>query len=63
MLEGARQLRRLPEVGAVAETGHGFYKLQSVKNTSLYLTGVSDGAPLSLQNAVTDGSQDWKLVP
>ncbi|WP_327721456.1 RICIN domain-containing protein [Streptomyces sp. NBC_00490] len=45
------------------KTSDGFYKLQSVKNTSLYLTGASDGAPLTLQNATTDGSQDWELVP
>jgi hypothetical protein len=45
------------------ETANGFYKLQSVKNTSLYLTGASDGAPLTLQNTVGDGSQEWKLLP
>ncbi|MFJ5307150.1 RICIN domain-containing protein [Streptomyces sp. NPDC088350] len=45
------------------KTGEGFYALQSVKNTGLYLTGTSAGAPLTLQNAVTDGSQDWTLVP
>ncbi|MFF1292727.1 MULTISPECIES: RICIN domain-containing protein [unclassified Streptomyces] len=44
------------------KTSDGLYKLQSVKNTSLYLTGASDGAPLTLQNATTDGSQDWELV-
>nr|WSY58094.1 RICIN domain-containing protein [Streptomyces sp. NBC_00886] len=44
-------------------TGDGFYKLQSVKNTSLYLTGASAGAPLTLQNAATDGSQEWELLP
>ncbi|MEV2234128.1 RICIN domain-containing protein [Streptomyces phaeochromogenes] len=46
----------------LVKTSDGFYKLQSVKNTSLYLTGASDGAPLTLQNAATDGSQDWELV-
>ncbi|MEV6507387.1 RICIN domain-containing protein [Streptomyces sp. NPDC051642] len=46
----------------LVKTGDGFYRLQSVKNTSLYLTGVSDGAPLTLQNAAADGSQEWKLV-
>ncbi|MEV0472313.1 RICIN domain-containing protein [Streptomyces prunicolor] len=40
----------------------GFYRLQSVKNTSLYLTGASDGAPLTLQNVAADGSQEWRLV-
>ncbi|MET7480146.1 RICIN domain-containing protein [Streptomyces sp. NPDC005648] len=44
------------------KTPDGYYKLQAVKNTSLYLTGASAGAPLTLQNAADDGSQDWKLV-
>jgi len=44
------------------KTDDGFYKLQSVRNTSLYLTGASDGTPLTLQNAATDGSQEWELV-
>ncbi|WP_327700149.1 RICIN domain-containing protein [Streptomyces sp. NBC_00459] len=44
------------------KTDGGFYKLQSLKNTNLYLTGATAGAPLTLQNAATDGSQDWKLV-
>ncbi|MGQ4389179.1 RICIN domain-containing protein [Streptomyces sp. SAS_270] len=44
------------------KAGDGFYRLQAVKNTSLYLTGASAGAPLTLQNAVADGSQDWELV-
>ncbi|MEV6940531.1 RICIN domain-containing protein [Streptomyces sp. NPDC051172] len=46
----------------LAKTADGYYQLQSVKNTALYLTGASDGAPLTLQNAAGDGSQDWKLV-
>ncbi|MEU5482776.1 RICIN domain-containing protein [Streptomyces mirabilis] len=46
----------------LVKTTDGFYKLQSVRNTNLYLTGPSDGAPLTLQNALTDGSQDWELV-
>ena len=40
----------------------GYYRLQAVKNTALYLTGASAGAPLTLQSAADDGSQDWKLV-
>ncbi|MER5209514.1 RICIN domain-containing protein [Streptomyces sp. NPDC002838] len=44
------------------KTEDGFYKLQSVKNPDLYLTGATDGAPLTLQNAVGDGSQEWELV-
>jgi hypothetical protein len=46
----------------LVKTTDGFYKLQSVRNTNLYLTGPSDHAPLTLQNALTDGSQDWELV-
>ena len=44
-------------------TADGYYRFQAVKNTSVYLTGASAGAPLTLQNAVADGSQDWRLVP
>ena len=43
-------------------TDDGFYRFQSLKNTNVYLTGATPGAPLTLQNATTDGSQDWKLV-
>ncbi|MFF1547055.1 RICIN domain-containing protein [Streptomyces sp. NPDC058291] len=43
-------------------TADGFYRLQAVKNTSLYLTGAAADAQLTLQNALTDGSQDWRLV-
>ena len=46
----------------LVRTADGFYKLQSVRNSGLYLTGASDGAPLTLQNAADDGSQDWRLV-
>ncbi|MFG2460061.1 RICIN domain-containing protein [Streptomyces sp. NPDC048523] len=46
----------------LVKTSDGFYKLQSVKNTSLYLTGATAGAQLTLQTALTDGSQDWELV-
>ncbi|MER6134918.1 RICIN domain-containing protein [Streptomyces sp. NPDC001815] len=46
----------------LVRTTDGHYTLQAVKNTSLYLTGASAGAPLTLQNAVADGSQEWKLV-
>lgn len=46
----------------LVKTSDGFYKLQSVKNTSLYVTGASAGAQLTLQNVLTDGSQDWELV-
>lgn len=46
----------------LVEAADGYYRLQAVKNTNLYLTGASAGAPLTLQNAADDGSQDWKLV-
>ncbi|MFF6951142.1 RICIN domain-containing protein [Streptomyces iakyrus] len=46
----------------LVKTSDGYYRFQAVKNTSLYLTGASAGAPLTLQNAADDGSQDWKLV-
>ncbi|MDX3667363.1 RICIN domain-containing protein [Streptomyces europaeiscabiei] len=46
----------------VVRSTNGHVKLQSVKNKDLYLTGASADAPLTLQNATTDGSQDWKLV-
>jgi len=46
----------------LVKTGDGFYRLQSVKNTSLYLTGASEGAPLTLENTAADGSQEWRLV-
>ncbi|WP_443041808.1 RICIN domain-containing protein [Streptomyces sp. B21-097] len=46
----------------LVKTSDGYYKLQALKNTALYLTGASAGAPLTLQNAAGDGSQDWKLV-
>lgn len=43
-------------------TADGFYKFQAVKNTGVYLTGASQGAALTLQNASGDGSQEWRLV-
>ncbi|MFJ8134381.1 RICIN domain-containing protein [Streptomyces sp. NPDC096013] len=46
----------------LVNTGDGFFRLRSVKNPSLYLTGASDGAPLTLEDAAADGSQEWKLV-
>ncbi|WP_405530321.1 RICIN domain-containing protein [Streptomyces canus] len=46
----------------LVKTTDGYYRLQAVKNTALYLTGASAGAPLTLQSAADDGSQEWKLV-
>ncbi|MGQ4358419.1 RICIN domain-containing protein [Streptomyces sp. SAS_272] len=46
----------------LVKSSDGYYRLQAVKNTSLFLTGASTSAPLTLQTAADDGSQDWKLV-
>ncbi|PUB24802.1 ricin-type beta-trefoil lectin protein [Promicromonospora sp. AC04] len=43
-------------------TGDGYTRLQAAASTGLYLTGATAGAPLTLQTAATDGSQDWTLV-
>lgn len=40
----------------------GDYEFQSTGNTSLYLTGASAGAALTLQTATSNGSQEWQLV-
>jgi hypothetical protein len=39
----------------------GDVEFQSTGNPSLYLTGASAGAPLTLQPAAADGSQEWQL--
>jgi hypothetical protein len=44
------------------KTSDGFYRLQSLKNTSLYLTGATAGGQLTLQNTVDDGSQGREFV-
>lgn len=46
----------------LTRTADGYYKFQAAKNTNVFLTGASAGAPLTLQNAVADGSQEWQLV-
>jgi hypothetical protein len=43
-------------------TTSGYYKLQAAANTSVYLTGATSGAAVSLQNSTTDGSQEWQFV-
>ena len=40
----------------------GDYEFQSTANTSLYLTGASAGATLTLATATSTGSQEWQLV-
>ncbi|WP_084717952.1 RICIN domain-containing protein [Streptacidiphilus carbonis] len=39
----------------------GYFQFQSTGNPSLYLTGASAGATLTLQTATSDGSQEWQL--
>ncbi|GGM98432.1 RICIN domain-containing protein [Streptomyces fuscichromogenes] len=43
-------------------SGDGYYRLQSVKDTTLYLSGAGRSAALTLQNESSDGSQEWQLV-
>jgi hypothetical protein len=43
----------------LVKTCDGYYEFQAVNNTSVYLTGASTGAAVTLQNAAADGSQDW----
>jgi hypothetical protein len=44
----------------IPESG-GYYEFQCASDTSLYLTGSSTGAHLTLQPATSNGSQDWQL--
>ncbi|MGW0474864.1 RICIN domain-containing protein [Streptomyces coeruleorubidus] len=46
----------------IIKTDDGHYRFQAVKNPDLYLTGASRGAPLTLQNEASDGSQEWRPV-
>lgn len=46
----------------VASSTSGYYKLRSVLNTSLYMTGSTAGGSVTVAAATTDGSQDWQLV-
>lgn len=46
----------------VSSATSGYYKLRSVKNTSLYMTGATADGSVTLAAATTDGSQDWQLV-
>ncbi|MFD1367301.1 LPXTG cell wall anchor domain-containing protein [Actinoplanes sichuanensis] len=48
--------------GGLHVRGAAQVRLQAAKNTAVYLTGAGTGAPLTLQNSATDGSQDWQLV-
>ncbi|BDV32295.1 hypothetical protein Microterr_29550 [Microbacterium terricola] len=44
-------------------TTDGYVKLRSVVNSNMFLTGVSNGSPATVQLAASDGSQEWLLVP
>ncbi|KJL48683.1 hypothetical protein RS84_00850 [Microbacterium hydrocarbonoxydans] len=46
----------------VVDAGAGRMKLQAAKNATLLITGSTTDAFLTLQNATTDGSQEWELV-
>ena len=45
------------------QNADGYYEFQAAGNTSLYLTGSSTGADVTLEPAAIGGSQEWKLVP
>ncbi|MER5429140.1 RICIN domain-containing protein [Streptomyces sp. NPDC002588] len=46
----------------VSSSTSGYYKLRSVRNTSLYMTGATAGGSVTLAASADDGSQDWLLV-
>ncbi|MFJ1534534.1 RICIN domain-containing protein [Streptomyces mirabilis] len=46
----------------VSSSTSGYYKLRSVKNTSLYMSGATAGGSVTLAASADDGSQDWQLV-
>lgn len=43
-------------------TTDGYVRFQSTQSPSLFMTGSSSGAALTLQTSASDGSQEWKLV-
>ncbi|MFI9833811.1 RICIN domain-containing protein [Streptomyces sp. NPDC051913] len=46
----------------VASSASGYYKLRSVKNTGLFMSGATAGGAVTLAASADDGSQDWQLV-
>ncbi|MFI9760724.1 RICIN domain-containing protein [Streptomyces sp. NPDC051963] len=46
----------------VASSTSGYYKLRSVLNTGLYMTGSTAGGSVTVAASANDGSQDWQLV-
>ncbi|MFJ8107653.1 RICIN domain-containing protein [Streptomyces sp. NPDC096132] len=46
----------------VSSATSGYYKLRSVRNTSLYMTGSTAGGSVTVAASAGDGSQDWQLV-
>lgn len=45
----------------MVQLSDGNVQFRSTGNTSLYLTGASAGADLTLQTATSNGSQEWQL--
>ncbi|MEU6553272.1 RICIN domain-containing protein [Streptomyces sp. NPDC046915] len=43
-------------------SSNGYYKLRSVRNTSLYMTGATTDGSVTVAASTADGSQDWQLV-
>ncbi|MPY56118.1 RICIN domain-containing protein [Streptomyces spongiae] len=41
---------------------NGYYKLRSVRDSSLYMTGATANGAVTLATSTDDGSQDWQLV-
>ncbi|KOU57033.1 BNR/Asp-box repeat protein [Streptomyces sp. MMG1533] len=50
------------KVWTLVSTTNGYYKLRSVRNTSLYMTGATAGGSVTLAASTGDGSQEWQLV-
>ena len=46
----------------VSSSTSGYYRLRSVRNTGLYMTGATAGGSVTLAASTDDGSQDWRLV-
>lgn len=46
----------------VPSSTDGYYRLRSVRATSLYMTGATAGGAVTLQTVTGDATQDWQLV-
>jgi hypothetical protein len=40
----------------------GYHRIRSVRNTGLYMTGATDGGPVTLAAATNTAAQEWQLV-